>query len=373
MKELFLSQLNELARGELFLPPALMGKTPAEDQPARAVSSETLTSKAFTGLAALADAQSSQVSFFTNAAYEKDLKATQAGIVLVARAREDVGVPQWVVDDPYLAYARVGQYFAPEFTYEAGRAEGAMVAKGADVDPSAHIATGAVIESGASVGPGAVIHSGVIVRSGAKVGPRTELRARVVVEHGVQIGADVLIHAGSVLGGDGFGFAASGSGASQFREKIPQLGTVVIEDRVEIGANATVDRATLGETRIGAGTKMDSSVHIGHNVIIGRDCVICGLVGVAGSARLGDRVILAGQVAVNNHIEVASDVIVGAKGGVTKDLSKPGVYMGFPAVPAQEWRKKIASEKRLADMQRRLRALEALVAKMGAAQSDSLD
>ncbi|HWU37042.1 MAG TPA: UDP-3-O-(3-hydroxymyristoyl)glucosamine N-acyltransferase, partial [Candidatus Acidoferrum sp.] len=186
--------------------------------------------------------------------------------------------------------------------------------------------------------------------------------SQVVLRDGVLLGDRVIVHSGAVIGADGFGFARDG----QRSVKIPQIGRVVIEDDVEIGANVAIDRATLGETRIGRGTKIDNLVQIGHNVRVGEDTVIVGQVGISGSVRIGSRVTLAGQVGVVDHIEIGDDVIVGAQAGVTKDIPASSVMLGSPAVPHGEFKRQLAAVARLPELRRRLREVEERLAALEA-------
>jgi UDP-3-O-[3-hydroxymyristoyl] glucosamine N-acyltransferase len=199
-----------------------------------------------------------------------------------------------------------------------------------------------------------VIFPGVFLGRGVKIGASCVLRANVVIEDGCVIGQRVLIHANTTLGADGFGFAPGKDNIA----KIPQVGIVRVEDDVEIGAGSTIDRAAMGETLIGRDCKLDSSVHVAHNVRLGDHTMMCGGAFVAGSAKIGQWCILAGSTSISNHVELGDRVTIGALAGVTKSLKEPGEYMGFPAVPAGQWRREIASIRRIKSLDERIRNIE---------------
>jgi UDP-3-O-[3-hydroxymyristoyl] glucosamine N-acyltransferase len=187
------------------------------------------------------------------------------------------------------------------------------------------------------LGKRVIIYPGVYVGRNCRIGDGTVIFPNAVLYDGVKVGRAVRIHSGAVIGSDGFGYAFSKKEKKIY--KVPQTGGVVIEDLVEIGANTTVDRGTIGDTVIGEGTKVDNLVQIGHNVKIGKYCFIVSQVGISGSTKIGDFVTLAGKVGVAGHVEICSGVTVAAKSGVTKSLKEPGTYAGFPARPYREWRK----------------------------------
>jgi UDP-3-O-[3-hydroxymyristoyl] glucosamine N-acyltransferase len=228
------------------------------------------------------------------------------------------------------------------------------VHESADIDPTVRIGPFVVIEPGARVGAGAQLSAFCYVGADCVVGEDTMLHPRVTLYRDVRVGRRCIIHSGAVLGADGFGFLPV---AGRYR-KVPQVGTVTVADDVEIGAATTVDRATTGVTSIGAGTKIDNLVHVGHNVRIGTDCVLAGQSGVGGSARIGDRVRLAGRAGVLDHVRIGDDVTLGAGSGAFTDLSEPGVYWGRPARPFAQAGRINALLPRLADLLERVRRLE---------------
>ncbi|HEX7513768.1 MAG TPA: UDP-3-O-(3-hydroxymyristoyl)glucosamine N-acyltransferase, partial [Candidatus Methylomirabilis sp.] len=201
---------------------------------------------------------------------------------------------------------------------------------------------------------GTVLEAQVFVGRNSRVGRGCRIFSLVSLRDGTRLGDRVTVHSGAVVGADGFGFARDGARYV----KIPQVGRVVIEDDVEIGANTTIDRATLGETRIGRGTKLDNLVHIGHNVRIGGDTVIAGQVGISGSTRIGSRVTFAGQAGVVDHVSIGDDVIVGAQAGVSKDIPAGSIVLGSPAIPHLEFKRQVATVARLSELVKALRGLE---------------
>jgi len=259
------------------------------------------------------------------------------------------------VADPYLAFLRLARAFQAELPM---RPRG--VHPNAVVDPSARIGQDvsigacAVVEKDASIADGVTLCPGVFVGVGASVGEGSYLFPNVIVLHAVLLGRRVIVHSGTVLGSDGFGYLQRDG----LHEKVPQLGKVVVDDDVEIGANVCIDRATLGETRIGKGVKIDNLVHIAHNVVIGAGALIIAQVGIAGSTRVGERAILAGQAGINGHIEIGAGARIAAQAGVFGDVPAGADYLGWPARPRGEAMRRYALVERLPQMQERLKELE---------------
>lgn len=310
-------------------------------------------------------AESGSISFIASADYEKFLDQTQASAIICKKVYPKLKLPQLIHHHPYLAFAKIAlQFFKPEHGFK-GISEQAYVAESATLESDITLFPHVFIGPGAKIGRGAVIYPGVYVGAGAIVGTESILYPNVVIGDRCQIGSRVMIHAGTVIGADGFGFVKG----EQEIVKIPQTGIVVIEDDVELGGLCTVDRATMGETRIKRGTKFDSKVHIAHNVEVGENCLFSALTGVAGSAKIGNWVTSGGNAGFNGHIEVGDGVTIGAKAGVTASLGAGGVYMGFPAVPAQQWRKQHVYIKRLPDYEKRVKELERRLAELEAGQS----
>ncbi len=298
------------------------------------------------GIGPLHRAKAGEISFLTSATYEKSLPDTGATAVIVGAAHSTFHAPcvLLVHKNPYWAFA-----IAASRLVKAPKPDPA-ISPHAHVDPTARIGSGVVIYPGAYIGPG------------AEVGDGTEIRANVVIEHGCKIGKNCTIHAGSVIGADGFGFAP-GPASSGVIAKVPQIGIVIIEDDVEIGACSTIDRAAFDATTIKKGAKLDSHVHVGHNCTVGESAMICGLSGMAGSSSLGKGAILAGHVGVPNQVDVGPGVVVAAFSMMTKSHLSPGQYAGIPAVPMAEWRKQQVLVRKLPEMAKRIRELEKLLEK----------
>jgi UDP-3-O-[3-hydroxymyristoyl] glucosamine N-acyltransferase len=306
------------------------------------------------GVATLESAGPHQISFCTDPRYQGAARASGAGAFLAPPEITDLPGPVVRTANAPLAFVRLLQLFYPEAPTPPGVHPTAVVAAAASVDPTAAVGALAVIESGAVVGRGVRVGPLVYLGRGARIGDESVLHPHVVVREGVVIGRRVIVHAGAVLGADGFGYTPDGSA----HRRIPQVGRVVIEDDVDIGANTTIDRATLGDTIVRRGTKIDNLVQIGHNVEVGEDCIIVAQVGLAGSVQIGRRVVLAGQVGVADHVRIADGVTVGAQSGIPSDISDPGVYLGYPARPALASKRIIVAESQLPDLIRRVRKLE---------------
>jgi len=300
------------------------------------------------------------LSFLTHARYRAQALASAAGALLLgpdvppelADARGERAL--LVVADPGYALARLLAALAPAVQPAPGVHPTAVLGAGCAVDPAAHVGPYAVVGAGSEIGPGAVVDAHAVVGPGCRVGEGAVLHPHAVLYAGTEVGARSVIHAGAVLGSDGFGYATHRG----VHHKVPQLGRVVVEADVEIGANTTIDRATLGETRIGAGTKIDNLVQVGHNVRVGRHCILCGQAGIAGSARLGDYVVLAGQAGVAGHLELGDGAQVAAKSAALSAVAPGAQVAGIPAVELRKWRRQTALLARLEEMSRRLKALE---------------
>ena len=317
----------------------------------------------FTQCQSLAAAGPEDLSFFGNEKYLPALRATRAAVVLVPNAVPEGFASLFphtslvAVDNPSLVFAQVMARLAPPpAPFIPGIHPSAVVDPSAVLDPEfVCIGPHAVIEAGVTIGNGTRIGAGCVLGDGVVIGQDCVLHPRVTVLRHCRLGHRVILHPGAVIGADGFGFEQLNDGR---REKIPQVGIVVLEDDVEIGANSCVDRARFGQTRIGAGTKIDNLVQIAHNVDIGKNCVVAGLSGIAGSARLHDGVTIAAQVGVAGHIEIGSGVIITGQSGVAKSMMQPGVYMGDRAEPIRKMLRIMAAVHQLPELVQRLRSLE---------------
>lgn len=323
------------------------------------------------GLATLEDAGPDDVSFLAHPKYLRHLARTRAGVVLVAadtaRPREDLVLLRCA--DPGKAFSKVVTAFAPPpVRPAAGVHPSAVVASSAELGRSVAVGATCVVGEGARIGDGAVLHAGVLVGEGATVGADTELHPGVVLYAGVSVGARCVLHAGAVIGADGFGFEPGAGGWT----RVPQCGTVAIEDDVEIGACTTVDRGRFGPTRIGRGAKLDNLVHVGHNVVIGENCLLVAQVGVAGSAALRDWVVIGGQAGVGGHVEIGAGARVAGQSGVYGDLEGGREYLGSPARPRMEELRRMAASRKVGELLERLQVLERRLAELEAAERGSL-
>lgn len=311
-------------------------------------------------VAPIDEAVRGEITFLTNPRYAKHLERCQASavIVTVGGAAEYAGkspLSFLEAGDPYVAFAKILQLFnAPAQFSQTCSAQAsvdatASVAEGATVFP--HVYIGAR----ARIGRGSVLYPGVFIGEDAEVGADCMLHPNVAVRHGCRVGDRVILHAGVVIGSDGFGYAGRGEG----RVKIPQVGIVVVEDDVEIGANTTVDRATLGRTVIGRGAKIDNLVQIAHNVNIGEHSVVAAQAGIAGSTKVGKHVTIAGQVGIVNHVEIGDGAMIGPQSGIPKSVS-PGAMLsgGIAAAPHHEWLKVMTLLPQLPKLWNSVRALE---------------
>ncbi len=323
------------------------------------------------GISTLEAAGPEDLSFLTNPRYRDEALASRAGALLVSRnlspeTLADLRPDLVFCDDAYRALAVLMTVLFPLPEVEPGVHRTAAVAASAEVDPGARVDPFAVIGEGAALGPDVVVGAHAVVGRGCRLGAGTVLHPHVVLYDGTRIGERVIVHSGVVLGADGFGFADDAEAAS--RVKLPQVGVVVIGDDVEIGANSAVDRATFDATTIGRGTKIDNLVQVGHNVRIGKGCVLCGQTGVSGSSRIGDRVLLAGQVGIAGHFRIGDRVQVAAKSAVFQEVADDRQVAGIPAVPIADWRRRTALQSRLPAMRRALRALERRVDELESAR-----
>jgi UDP-3-O-[3-hydroxymyristoyl] glucosamine N-acyltransferase len=258
------------------------------------------------------------------------------------------------VSDPRGALIALLRLFYPEQPRRPSVDPRAMVSPQAVLGAGVSVGAGACIEGGVRIGDGAQVYPNVYIGEEATIGDQCELFPGVTVYPRCRIGKRVRIHSGAVIGSDGFGYARDEAGVYR---KIPQTGWVEIGDDVEIGANCTIDRATLGATRVGSGTKIDNLVQVGHNASIGTNCCIIAQVGISGSVRIGDSSVLAGQVGISDHVNLAEGVVVGAQSGVMRDLDS-GEWLGYPAIPAPEARRAYPLIARLPEMRRELRELK---------------
>jgi UDP-3-O-[3-hydroxymyristoyl] glucosamine N-acyltransferase len=295
-------------------------------------------------VAPLSQANGDQLTFLSNRKYIGELAATKAGAILVPRKLEGAD-PRWIrVDDPYFAFAKIMTRWFSNRPMPKGISPKAVVAGSAKLGNNVTLGHFTVIGEDVVVGNNVTIFQNVSIEAGSVIGDDCIIYPNVVIYDGAQIGNRCIIHSGVIIGSDGYGFATHGGK----HHKIPQIGIVRIEDDVEIGAGTTIDRAALGETVIGEGTKIDNLVQIGHNVRVGKHCLLVSQVGIAGSTELGDYVAVAGQSGFSGHLKIGHRVQVAAKSAVLADVPDDTKVMGSPAVPFTEFARRHAALKKLA-------------------------
>jgi UDP-3-O-[3-hydroxymyristoyl] glucosamine N-acyltransferase len=311
-------------------------------------------------VATLEDAGPGDLTFFTNPKYAAELKRTRASAVILD---EISSAPCAALRSkhPYLAFAKAVELFADPWKPPPGVHPLAHVASSASIAPDASIGPFAVVEEAATIGARTRIASHVTIGRHARIGDDCVLHARVSIRERVRIGDRVVVQDGAVIGSDGFGFARTPEGS---HHKIPQVGGVVIEDDVEIGANATIDRPAVGETRIGAGSKIDNLVQVAHGVRIGRRVILAAQVGIAGSTTIEDGVTLAGQVGVAGHLTIGKGAIATAQTGIPNSVDAGAFVSGYPAIDNREWLKASALFRRLPELKKTLTELERRLAEL---------
>jgi len=320
-----------------------------------------------TGMAGVEDAGPGQLTFLSNPRYRRAAQVTRASAIFLARngeLRRPANLPSLAIlrsQDPYLDFAR-----ALEFFYHSPRPAPAVhptavISPNAHVSPDAHIGPYCYIDEDVALGRGAVLHSFVAIYRGAQVGDDFYAHSHAVVRENCRIGNRVTLQNGAVVGGDGFGFAKQPDGRWF---KIRQAGIVVVEDDVELQAHACVDRATVGETRIKRGAKLDDLVLVGHASIVGEDALLCGQVGLAGSTRVGNRCVLAGQVGAAGHLTIGDGAVISSQSGVPNDVPAGAVMSGYPAIDNKQWLKNSAALNHLPELLKTVRSLQEEIAEL---------
>lgn len=307
-----------------------------------------------TGFAPAEQAQAGQLTFAENEDYFAKAEQGGASVILVGGEATSATKTLLRVKNPRVAFAKVLPLFFPEPQYAPGTHASAVVAKSAQIDPAAHIGPHCVVGERVKIGARSALLGGNHIGDDSQLGEDNRLFPNVVLYARTQIGNRVRIHAGSVIGSDGFGYVFD---AGQHR-KVLQLGNVIIHDDVEIGSNTSIDRGALGSTIIGRGTKIDNLVQVAHNVVMGEGCIIISQVGIAGSTRLGNFVTLAGQVGLAGHLKIGNQVTVAAQSGVMNDIPDGEKWFGAPACPDKEAKRQYIAVRRLPDLLRRLAELE---------------
>ncbi len=310
------------------------------------------------GVAGIEEAGPGDLTFVANRRYAAHLARTKAAAVVLAPG-QDASLPCLFSDNPYLTFAQAVGLLCPSGRPAPGVNPSARVDPTAVLGPDVHVGALAVVGSGARVGARSVIHPHAVLGEAVEVGEDCILHSGVHIRERCRLGNRVTVQNGAVIGADGFGFARDGDGRYH---KFPQVGIVVVEDDVAIGALTAIDRAALGETRISRGCKVDNLVQIGHSVTVGEDTVLAGQVGIAGSSRVGRRVTLAGQVGVAGHLTIGDGAIATAQTGIPSSVEKGAVISGYPAIDNRSWLRSSAVFAKLPDLQKRLRALERRIA-----------
>jgi UDP-3-O-[3-hydroxymyristoyl] glucosamine N-acyltransferase len=331
------------------------------------------SARTFSGVAGLEDAGPEDISFLLKPSFLEKVARSGAGAVLVKERQPGLEKPQVIVPDPQLAFVRLLEHF---YGGEQKKDSGKGVSPLAHISPDAGIAPDvsvfpfAYIAEGAKVARGSIIYSGVFIGRDSEIGEDCILYPNVTIRRKVKIGNKVIIHSGAVVGSDGFGYI--------FREgkhvKIPQVGGVIVEDDVEIGACTTIDRATTGNTVIGKGTKIDNLVQIAHNVKIGQGSIIVSQTGIAGSTRVGDFVIIGGQAGIADHATIEDGSVLGAGSGVLpNDTIKKGAYAGSPVVPHRQWLKMMAVLQKMPELQKEIGLLKTRLGELERRLADDRD
>ena len=304
------------------------------------------------------------ITFLSNPKYLQHLKNCKASAVIVAPGVEVPEINLVFSRNPYLAFAKILTYLHPSGQTNTGVMLGAHVADSAEIYATATVYPGCVVGERVKIGAGTVLYPGVVIYADVMIGRDCILHAQAIVREGCHLADRVILQPSAVIGSDGFGFAPDGS--SYY--KIPQVGIVILEDDVEIGACSCIDRAALGETRIRRGTKLDNLVQIGHNVEVGEDCIIVAQGGIAGSSKIGNHCTFGGQAAIAGHLTVGDNVMIGGRGGATGNVEANQVLSGLPLMPHKQWLRSTMTLPKLPEMRKdiqqlkkRLEELEALV------------
>ncbi len=313
-----------------------------------------------TGFAPATAARPGDLTFAENETFFLKAEESAAAAILIDGPFTSARKALIRVANARIAFARVLPLFFPERTFAPGLHPTAVVDPSAHIDPTAHIGPYCVIAEKVNIGPGVVLQGGNHIGRNCVLGAHSRLFPNVVLYGQTQIGQRVRIHAGAIIGSDGFGYVLDGG----VHRKVPQVGYVIVQDDVEIGANVTIDRGALGPTTIGKGTKIDNLVQIAHNVSLGEHCLVVAQVGIAGSTKIGHHTILAGQVGITGHLKIGNQVIIAAQSGVMNDVPDGGKWLGSPAQPDRPAKRQLIALHHLPELTRRVAELEKLVKKL---------
>lgn len=320
-----------------------------------------------TGANAIAEASSSEITFVVPPHIEKAADSEAAAVILAERLPE-LQIPQVIVSNPREAFGKLLELFAPTVHIPRGVHPSAVLGTNVTLGKNVAVLPQVVIADGASIGDNTILYPFTYIGEGAVIGSDCLLYPSVTVREYCRLGDRVIIHSGTIVGSDGFGFVTV---AGKHR-KVPHVGNVVIGDDVEIGANVAIDRATTGSTIVDNGTKIDNLVHIGHNDVIGENCLFVAQVGISGSVKVGNNVTFAGQVGSAGHLTIGDNCVFAARTGIISDVPANSFYAGFPARPHKEWLRSEAGAKRVPDMVKKLRELERRIAELEADSSSTI-
>jgi len=306
------------------------------------------------GVMSIEEAKEGQITFLTHPKYNKIAKKTKASAIILAANPENLEKPLLITQDPYLAYAKIASLFHIRPHETLGVSSQSFIGEGCYLGTDISVYPFVYVGNNVHISDRVVLFPGVYLGNDTYIGEDTIIYPNVSIYEKSRIGKRVIIHAGSVVGSDGFGYAREGEKVF----KIPQIGIVQIDDDVEIGANNAIDRAAFGKTWIKQGVKIDNLVQTGHNVTIGENSIIVSQVGISGSVQVGNNVTLAGRVGVAGHLKIGDNVIVGAQSGITKNIPPNQMVTGFPAIPHRKWLKAQASITKLPELRKRMNNLE---------------
>jgi UDP-3-O-[3-hydroxymyristoyl] glucosamine N-acyltransferase len=306
------------------------------------------------GIGSLDDAVDGQITFLANPKFAGKVATTRASAVILPPGANGFGKDVIETRNPYLAFAKLLTHFTHAPEPVKGVMEGAVVCKGVKLGADVSVYPGAYIGEGSVIGDRTVIHPNVVVYNNVTIGDDVVLHSNVSIREKCRVGNRVIVHNGAVIGSDGFGYVPDGR--KYF--KIPQIGIVIIEDDVEIGANTTIDRAALDVTLVRRGVKLDNLVQVAHNCSIGEDTAIAAQTGIAGSVSIGNNVTIGGQSAISGHLKIGDNIMLGGRAGVTNNMDQPGVFSGLPAIPHKEWLKTMAVYAKLPEMRKTIKDLE---------------
>ncbi len=308
-----------------------------------------------TGVSGLEEAGCGEITFIDNPKFKDEAKKTKASCIIASFDVEGIDKPVIKCKNPSLAVTKIIETLFPhKINHPRGISKSASIGKNVKIGKGAAVGTNAVIGDNVSIGEGSIIYPLAYIGFGVKIGKNTVIYPNVTIRERISVGDNVIIHAGAAIGADGFGFIRDGAAL----RKIPQMGSVEIQDDVEIGACVTIDRARFGKTIIGKGTKIDNLVQIAHNVKTGENCIIVAQAGISGSVNMGNNVVLGGQAGITDHVEIGDNVMVAAKGGITKSVPPNTIMSGIPARPHHLMKRLVAYIDNLPKLAKRLDEIE---------------